>query len=234
MEAATEPAAALLGELESLDIRLRVEDGRLRFSAPKGVLTDALRARIAELRDELIATVQHRDAAGDGPEASIPVQPRDRGLPLSSAQQRFWFLDRLDSGNSAAFVMPPMVMTLSGPLDAGALHDALRALVVRHEVLRTAFRIEGDQPVQVPMREVDVPMPTEDLSGLDVTAREARLAEARQREAHTPFDLTRGEALLRARLLRAAAREHVFVLTMHHIIADGWSMGILVDELARL
>jgi amino acid adenylation domain-containing protein len=224
-------AARLLAELEACDIRLSVAEGKLRFSAPKGALTDELKARLAEEKAGIIALLEERAARVDAP---IPLQPRGRGLPLSAAQQRFWFLDRLDSGNSAAFVMPPVVLQLSGPIDAGALQRALQALVERHEVLRSAFRIEDDQPVQVPLADVAVALPLHDLTALDADAREAQMQETIRQQALTPFDLQRGEVLLRAVLLRLAAREHVFVLTMHHIIADGWSMGILVDELARL
>lgn len=227
-------AQTLLTELATLDVRLSVSDGRLRFSAPKGVLTEDLKARLAKHKPDLIALLEQNAAADACAVVPIPRQPRGRGLPLSAAQQRFWFLDRLDSGNSAAFVMPPVVLQLTGPFDAGALQRALQALVARHEVLRSAFHIEDDQPVQVPLDNVDVALPLHDLTALDAAAREAQVQETIRTEALTPFDLQRGEALLRAVLLQLAAQVHVFVLTLHHIIADGWSMGILVDELARL
>ena len=229
-----ENAKSLMAELEALDVRLRIEEGKLRYSAPKGVLEKLWLDRIVAHKPALMELLAQRataaaiDAESDAP---IPCQPRDHGLPLSSAQQRFWFLDRLDYGNSAAFVMPPMTLRLHGPLHVEALRRALAALVERHEVLRTAFRIEGEEPVQVVLDRAQSALRLEELAAQQ---QEQHVREVIRHEALTPFDLQRGEVLMRARLLQLAAHEHVFILTMHHIIADGWSMGILVDELSRL
>jgi len=227
-------AKSLINELEALNVRLSVSDGRLRYNAPKGVLTEPLLARLTAEKAAVIAWLEAQAAQRAWDEAPISVQPRTAGLPLSAAQQRFWFLDRLDSGNSAAFVMPPMVLNLQGPLNAAALQQALRALVERHEVLRSHFFIENDTPVQAPLAAVEVALPLHDLSAFDASARDTEVAQIIRQQALTPFDLQRGEVLLRAVLLKLKAELHVFILTMHHIIADGWSMGILVDELARL
>lgn len=226
--------AALLNELESLDVRLWIEDGSLRYSAPKGVMNKALLERMASHKQALLdGLAKQLEQAKPGDE-SIPVLVRGRGLPLSNAQQRFWFLDRLDRGNSATFVMPPIVLRLEGRLDRLALQSALNRVVQRHEVLRSAFRIENDQPVQVPLADIELVMPSIDLSAQGVEEQERAVAAAVREQALTPFELDRGEALMRARLYALSDRHHVFILTLHHIIADGWSMGILVQELAHL
>ncbi|MGZ3458804.1 MAG: amino acid adenylation domain-containing protein, partial [Archangium sp.] len=158
--------------------------------------------------------------------------PRDEALPLSFAQQRLWFLDQLERGS--AFYNVPAVVRLTGALEVEALERSFGALVRRHEALRTTFRTEGGAPVQVIAEEPVLAFCVEDLSSL--SSRAEREAEARRRveeEARRPFDLERGP-LLRTKLLRLGEREHVLVLVMHHIVSDGWSMGVLVRELAGL
>ncbi|HXQ87996.1 MAG TPA: amino acid adenylation domain-containing protein, partial [Solirubrobacterales bacterium] len=154
----------------------------------------------------------------------VPV-PRDRPLPLSFGQQRLWFLDRLEPG-SAAYNLPA-ALRLAGRLDVGALERALQAVVARHEVLRTVFVANADgRAAQVIAPALPVSLAVSEVPSHDV----ARLVAE---EAARPFDLTRGP-LLRARLLRLAEREHVLLFTMHHVVSDAWSMGVLVRELSTL
>jgi amino acid adenylation domain-containing protein len=230
---------SLISELEALDVRLRIEEGKLRYSAPKGVLDKQWLDRIVANKSALMELLAQRTAViAVDPESDAPIarQSRDQGLPLSSAQQRFWFLDQLDYGNSAAFVVPPMTLRLHGPLHVEALRDALVALIERHEVLRSAFRIEGKEPVQVALNlaKGHSTLRLEDITNQAPEQQAQHVRELIRHEALTPFDLQRGDVLMRARLLELAANEHVLILTMHHIIADGWSMGILVDELSHL
>ncbi|MGQ9367584.1 amino acid adenylation domain-containing protein [Azospirillum sp. ST 5-10] len=154
---------------------------------------------------------------------------RDGPLPLSHAQQRLWILNRLDPADPAYLV--PGVFRLSGPLDPAALDDSLSLLVRRHESLRTAFPERDGGPVQ----EIRAPYPVRllrhDLAGLGEEERRARLAALCDAEATTPFDLACGP-LLRGRLVRLAAAEHALLLTLHHIVADGWSVDRLMGELA--
>lgn len=227
------PAEILLFDLEIRDVRLSVFEGKLRYSAPKGVLTDDMKRQITTERPQIIKLIEERGAL-IADEVPIPLQSRDKGLPLSSAQERFWFLDQLDSGNSAAFVMRPIVLQMSGPLFVESLEYALQAFVARHEVLRSAFHIENNQPVQVPQKNLDVQIKVLDIMDLSADVREVTVQETIRKQALTPFNLQSGEALLRPVLLMLEPQEHVFILTLHHIVADGWSMGILVDELAML
>jgi amino acid adenylation domain-containing protein len=152
-------------------------------------------------------------------------------LPLSFAQERLWFLGQLDPDSPAYNI--PMALRLAGRLDVAALARALSTVVRRHEVLRTALPAVEGRPVQRIAPAAPVPLPQVDLSGLPSERgdREARrLAGA---EAARPFDLEQGP-LLRAVLLRLAAREHRLLLTLHHVITDGWSLHILGRELSVL
>lgn len=160
--------------------------------------------------------------------AQMPISPADRTLPLalSYAQQRLWFLTQLEPANSAYNI--PGALRLRGQLDRNALQNAFDGLVARHESLRTRFIADADaQPRQV----IDAPTPLAirsiDLRGQGPEA----LAAAVEAEALQPFDLANGP-LLRVTLLTLADDEYALLLTLHHIIADGWSMNVLVDEFA--
>jgi hypothetical protein len=158
----------------------------------------------------------------------VPV-PRTGNLPLSFAQQRLWLLDQL-LPNKAAYNIPA-VWQLRGKLDALALERSLNELVARHETLRTRFVLSGDAPVQVIGPPSAVALPMTDLSAMPQAEREARARQITDTEAHQPFDLEAGP-LLRAQLLRLGAEEHLLLLNVHHIVSDGWSMGVLWRELS--
>jgi hypothetical protein len=170
-------------------------------------------------------------AEAKAPAPPIEPTPRDGAPPLSYAQQRLWFLEQVEPGTPVYLI--PAAVRLSGPLDAGALEAALNAVVRRHEVLRTTFAVENDLPVQVIAPALTLPVEKLDLSGLPPDEREASLRHWTAAEARQPFDLERGP-LLRARLLRTGEEEHLLLLTLHHIVADGWSLGILLREVAAL
>ncbi|MFP2934288.1 condensation domain-containing protein, partial [Pyxidicoccus sp. 3LG] len=159
--------------------------------------------------------------------ALLPV-PRTGDLPLSFAQQRLWFLDRLEP--DSPFYNAPVRLRLEGELDVAALERAFTELTRRHEVLRTTFR---DGPVQVIHPPAPFPLTVVDLSTLADGAREQEASRLSTEEARRPFDLARGP-VLRATLLKLSPTEHVLLLTMHHIASDGWSMDVLVRESAAL
>ena len=152
-------------------------------------------------------------------------------FPVSFAQQRLWFFDQFEPGSP--FYNIPAAVRLKGALDADALARALGEIVRRHESLRTTFAVRDGQPVQVIAPVGRVTMPVVDLTDRPGPAREPEARRLAAEEARTGFDLTRGP-LLRARLLRLDEREHILLLTMHHIISDGWSIGVLVRELTLL
>ncbi|MBI7341582.1 non-ribosomal peptide synthase/polyketide synthase [Pseudomonas aeruginosa] len=159
--------------------------------------------------------------------AGVSSAERDR---LSYAQQRMWFLWHLEP-QSGAYNLPSAVR-LNGPLDRQALERAFASLVKRHETLRTVFpRGADDSLAQAPLqRPLEVAF--EDCSGLPEAEQEARLREEAQRESLQPFDLCEGP-LLRVRLIRLGEERHVLLLTLHHIVSDGWSMNVLIEEFSR-
>ncbi|HEX6912704.1 MAG TPA: amino acid adenylation domain-containing protein [Longimicrobium sp.] len=160
-----------------------------------------------------------------------PIERADRGapLPLSYAQQRLWFLERM--GGLGGTYHVPMRLRLHGALDRGALLRALDRLVERHEVLRTTFVEADGEPRQRIAPPGGFRLREHDLGGqADAEAQLQRLAAE---ELAAPFDLEHGP-LVRGRLVRLADDDHVLLLTMHHIVSDGWSTGVLVDELGRL
>src|SRR5712692_3567098 len=150
-------------------------------------------------------------------------------FPLTFAQQRLWFLDQLQPNSSAYSV--PWSIRMSGSLNADALERSLNEIVHRHEVLRTTFSVVEGQPVQVVTPSLRVPLPVVNLS--DNPDREKEAQHLACEEAQQPLDLKDGP-LVRARLLRLGQEDHVLLLTMHHIIFDGWSRRILVHELGEL
>ncbi|HSU18095.1 MAG TPA: amino acid adenylation domain-containing protein, partial [Longimicrobium sp.] len=161
------------------------------------------------------------------------VRPREGGgpAPLSFSQERLWFIDRLEPG-SAAYNLP-MAWRLEGALDVAALQRALGEIVRRHEALRTVFAEADGSPVQVIAPFGAFALPVEDLSGLGEADRESAVGRRAGEEARRAFNLSAGP-LFRAALLRLGEEDHVLLLSMHHVVSDGWSMGVLFRELSAL
>ncbi|WP_392387825.1 condensation domain-containing protein [Burkholderia gladioli] len=170
--------------------------------------------------------------AGAGTRLETPVLRAEHfgPPPLSTGQQRLWFLDQLQPGSSAYLI--PLALRLSGRLDVEAFRRAVNAVVARHDVLRTTFPMVDGEPVQTVAPRLDIEVPLTALDTLPAEQREARAAELADQAARAPLDLARGP-LLRAGLLRLAADRHVAMLTLHHIIADAWSVGVLLNEIAE-
>ncbi len=186
---------------------------------------------LAELGRAVEAIVR---AGAPGELPPLLPAPREEALPLSFAQQRLWFLDQMEPGNPAFNV--PLAVRLRGALHRGALAAGLREVVRRHEVLRTTFAMRNGQVAQRvhPADAAWDPEPVVvDLAALPEGSREAALPRLVAAEARHRFDLGRGP-LGRATLLRLGAEEHVLLLTLHHIVADAWSMEILVREVSAL
>ncbi len=173
------------------------------------------------------------ERAGTGGEAGPPPAPvpRTAPLPLSFAQERLWFLDQLQPGLSAYNL--PRAARLAGPLDPERLAAALSGIVARHEALRTRFPVADGAPVQLAQPAASVPVPRTDLGALPSVLREAEARRLVEAEAARPFDLAAGP-LLRALLIRLGPEDHLLALTVHHIAADGWSLGILLKEAGAL
>nr|WP_290447367.1 non-ribosomal peptide synthetase [Pseudomonas sp. 21LCFQ010] len=174
---------------------------------------------------ELAAVAQSLSRASRSSQPEIMPVARNEPLPLSFAQQRLWFLAQMQ-GASAAYNIA-VRLRLSGRLDEHALQRALSRIVARHETLRSRFVAHDDEPrVHISPAEGGALLRVSDAQGLDIDA-------LMREEAARPFDLQH-DALIRGQLLRIADDQHVLLLTLHHIIADGWSMGVLTRELAAL
>ncbi|QLF91734.1 amino acid adenylation domain-containing protein [Pseudomonas sp. ABC1] len=158
-----------------------------------------------------------------------PIYPREpeESLLLSYAQQRQWFLWQLEP-ESTAYNMPT-ALRFKGDLSIEALRSSFEALIARHETLRTTFRQEGEQALQIIHPRIDFALVQESLEGTSEKLIQSKVEE----EVARPFDLEHGP-LLRIKLLRLAEDDHVLILTLHHIVSDGWSMPIMVDELVQL
>jgi NRPS condensation-like uncharacterized protein len=161
----------------------------------------------------------------------IEPAPRDRALPLSFAQQRLWFLDQMEPGSS--FYNISAVVRLTGKLNVDALERSFGEIVRRHETLRTRFEVVDGQPVQVIDSSLSHCLRLVDLRGLSEGERGREVERRAAVEAQTPFDLS-GGALLRTQLLQLDQDDHALLLTIHHIISDAWSLGILIKELTVL
>ena len=165
--------------------------------------------------------------------AAPPLEPvsRDGSLPLSFAQQRLWFIDQWEPGGSAYNI--PVVLQMNGRLNEPALEGALNEIVRRHESLRTVFESIDGEPVQRVRLPGAWALSRVDLSGLGKAARDGEARRLVEEEVRRPFDLSRGP-LFRISLLRLGDEENLFLGTMHHIVSDGWSMGVLTRELGVL
>nr|MBA3356212.1 amino acid adenylation domain-containing protein [Pyrinomonadaceae bacterium] len=159
----------------------------------------------------------------------IVPSPRDQELPLSFVQEQLWFLDQLKPGSSSYNV--PQAIRMSGALDVAALRQTLESIIARHEALRTTFVSVDGQPVQVIAPARSVALPVIDLRELPISERETETQRLVTEDVRRPFDLAQGP-LFRASLLRLGDEEYVLLINMHHIICDGWSMGVLFRELA--
>jgi amino acid adenylation domain-containing protein len=155
--------------------------------------------------------------------------PRNQELPLSFAQERLWFLDQLSPGNYA-YNMATAVR-LQGVLNVPALENSLNTIISRHEALRTAFVMGENYPLQAIASSLTINLPVIDLRSLPATEQTLEVEKLAQKEAQQPFDLAQ-VPLLRGILLQLGETEHILLLTLHHIIADGWSMGLLIKEVA--
>jgi amino acid adenylation domain-containing protein/non-ribosomal peptide synthase protein (TIGR01720 family) len=156
---------------------------------------------------------------------------RPTEVPLSYAQQRLWFLEQLEPGSAAYNIA--LALRLTGRVQVEALQSSLNALVRRHEALRTTFVAHQGRPVQLIAISGSLPLLLVDLSALPAQVRESELLRVAQQEARQPFDLAEGP-LFRATLIRLDDEEHALLLSLHHIITDAWSMGVLLQELAVL
>ncbi|HEY0836556.1 MAG TPA: amino acid adenylation domain-containing protein [Azospirillum sp.] len=191
-------------------------------------------SRIKELspaqRDLLLRRLAQAERPGRERPAALAASTDAAEAPLSFAQERQWFLDRLTPGDPAHIITG--ALRLTGSLSVPALQHSFDAIVSRHASLRAGFQAPAGKPVQVIAPPAPLPIATVDLSARDPSAREAACRALYDEEARRGFDLAR-DRLMRVTLVRLAEEEHFLIFTMHHIVSDGWSIGVLLEEIAR-
>lgn len=192
-----------------------------------------LNDRLANLSPAKRALLELKLKQKQAQATSQGITPREDSAiaPLSFAQQRLWFLEQLEPGSPAYHISA--IFQLEGELDVAALTASLNEIVQRHEALRTTFTAVNGQPAQQVQKDVAITVPVEDLQGLPTEQRKAEIAKLTATETRRPFNFSQ-DPFLRACLLKLAPDEHHLVLTMHHIASDGWSKGVLLNELSLL
>lgn len=226
-------ALDLISALKKQQITLFLSDGQLKFTAPKGAMTPELIEQLRALKPDLIAILEQNERSRLLLEGSIPVTGSEvDGYPLTYAQQRFWFLDQLAGGNSPIYNMLPIVFEARGSLKLDMLKAAFREIVERHEVLSYRFGFLNGQPRQWRGKGGDIEFT---ICELDKDSSESeQIQRFVLQEGEKPFNLQAGNPLIRLGIIKKSDSHHILVLTLHHICADGWSLGNLIHELSAL
>ncbi|MDY7049586.1 MAG: amino acid adenylation domain-containing protein [Microcystis panniformis WG22] len=220
-----------LAYLKGLDIKLWLEGEKLRFQAPKGVMTPEIKEEIAAKKPEILAFLKAAKIPTNAVDLEIIPVSRDQDLPLSFAQQRLWFLQQLSPDSHSYNLLD--ALRLEGNLNLLALEQSLSELIRRHEILRTTFPMVEGQPIQRIAPPSPVSLPLQDLQNLSKNEQTEHLQEIAIAFSLKPFDLAK-ESLVQFKLLKLGSQEYVLLLKMHHIIYDGWSLSIFFSELSQL
>ncbi|TRU23563.1 MAG: non-ribosomal peptide synthetase [Microcystis aeruginosa Ma_MB_S_20031200_S102] len=220
-----------LAYLKGLDIKLWLEGEKLRFQAPKGVMTPEIKEEIAAKKPEILDFLKAAKIPTNAVDLEIIPVSRDQDLPLSFAQQRLWFLQQLSPDSHSYNLLD--ALRLEGNLNLLALEQSLSELIRRHEILRTTFPMVEGQPIQSIAPPSPVSLPLQDLQNLSKDEQTENLQEIAIAFSLKPFDLAK-ESLVQFKLLKLGSQEYVLLLKMHHIIYDGWSLSIFFGELSQL
>ncbi len=220
-----------LSYLNSLDIKVWLEEQKLHYQAPKGVMTSEIKQAIGTRKSEILAFLKQAKTPTNTAELTIIPVSRDEDLPLSFAQQRLWFLHQLSPDSTAYNLLE--ALRLEGALNLVALEQSLTELIRRHEVLRTTFPMVDGKPIQRIAPPSTVTLEIEDLQGLSTEEQTAQFRQMAMAAALKPFDLA-GEPLVQFTLLKLSHYSYILLLKMHHIIYDGWSLSIFFGELSQL
>jgi amino acid adenylation domain-containing protein len=219
-----------LNHLQSLNVRVWLQDGNLRIRALPGVLTAGLKSELSERKPEIVKLL--RLLPHGSPEKPAVIRaPREGRIPLTFAQQRLWFVDQLHPASPAYNICD--INEIQREIDLIALQHTLNELVRRHEILRTSFPAVDGVPMQRIAPPSEVPLPVVDLTGLPERERALEARRMASEEVRRPFDLACGP-LFRVCLARLEAARYLSLVSIHHIICDGWSMKLLDQELETL
>ena len=216
----------LMRKLRQQGTKIALVEGNLKIELPKALKTQALMQELRLHKANIIDILQAMQEA-KAKTATIPIVPRTGKMPLSYAQERFWFLEQLNQGVSPFHI--PMGMVLKGKLNLSALQQSFQQLIQRHEVLRVSFLEDGGEPYVSVTASVPFEIEQIDIQGVDKAEKERMLRAYMQR----PFNLSVAP-LMHVGLFKQAENDHVLMIVMHHLVSDGWSLGVLADELSQL
>ncbi|NJO81277.1 MAG: amino acid adenylation domain-containing protein [Blastochloris sp.] len=222
---------AIIALLRGLDIVLWVEEGRLRYKAPKGSLSPDIRKMLTENRDALVAFLQEASQLQATSVEKIPSVDHTVPQPLSFAQQRLWFLEQFGTDPGTYNII--QALSFEGILNGYAIERSFQTISNRHASLRTTFIATDGEPHQVIAEPSSIYIPLIDFSHLPESLATSYTQRLISSEATFPFDL-RISPLFRIFLFRMSQEKHILLFNIHHIITDGWSMGVLVNELMAL
>ncbi len=229
---------SILQQALAAGINLYLEDGKLKFTAPKGAMTPTLKSLIGGNKEAIIAylnSLSVLEQAGAQPE--ISPRQHQHEWPLSYAQSRLWFLNKLADGNSAEYNLSTALI-LEGAVSLELFQAVLTDIVVRHEILRCQY-VESDGVLQqslVPVEQVNLTVPVLDIRDLSANEQEQRLQQAIQYDATQPFDLSK-DLMVRMQVVKLSPHQqdrHAVLFSMHHIASDGWSVELLIEEFMTL
>jgi len=221
----------VLAYLQSHGVKVWADGAMLRYNAPAGGLTPALREMLLEHKREILSFLRDVQIGANSSPALIPVSQSDEPAPLSFAQERLWFLQQLMPEN-VAYNLPGAVH-IRGVTNTEVMNAAIEEVVRRHEILRTRFEYRHGRPVQIIDSTIEVNIEIVSLLDVPPSGQKEGIAQIAQEEARWIFNLTTGP-LLRVKLVKLAPNECVLFHTMHHIVSDGWSVGILEREFTQL
>ena len=223
----------LLSYLRQHEVHLRLEGERLKYQGPQEVMTPEFVGHLRQHKAELIKLLRRANDENRSAQtvALDSVQRPPANLPLSFAQQSLWFLHRLQPENVSDHLQ--IGFHIRGQLQIEVLKKSLAEIMSRHEVLRTSFPEMDGKPVQVIHPELSLNMQSQNLKILGKAERDEKIQHIARKEAREPFNLEHGP-LWRAKLVRLPDDAHIFLVTMHHIITDGWSFDLFYHELEKL
>jgi amino acid adenylation domain-containing protein len=228
----TRTTVQFLTHVRAIGVKVWAEGEKLRFSAPQGTMTPELMSELKDRKFELLSFLRQGHVAKRSSAPTRLTNASEGGdFPLSFAQQRLWFIDQLFPGSVQYNIA--RAVRLKGRVELGLLGRSLNEVVQRHAALRTTFTESNGQPVQRIAAHLDFPLPVVDLRGLPAGEREEEAWRLAREDARRPFDLERGP-VLRVFILQLDDTDFMAPSTMHHIVGDGWSSGILFREMGAL
>ncbi|AOW98529.1 hypothetical protein BJP34_02890 [Moorena producens PAL-8-15-08-1] len=218
--------------LQNLGVKLWIDGEQLRYRSPKEVVTPELKQSIVERKADILKLLRkaQKNRQSDGA-TSIQAISREQVIPLSFAQQRLWFIEKMALSRNAYNV--PLTLHLVGQLDYVALEKSLNQIIARHETLRTTFSEINGTPVQIIHPPFELELPIIDLSGLTPSEATTKLQQLLQQENEQRFNLE-VDPPIRAQLFQLGTTEHILQITLHHIASDGWSLTVLPKELSAI